>query len=136
MATHWQTHQSPSGHTLTNAVTADVILKGGHCPDDGQEQSSVLGKWMESKDIGNAADVEQLFLALNNAVSQRDEALMVGHSYFMQEQAVDEKWFSNELLRFIWDYYIMPLIAEYECQSPRADLEKEYGLAALRESAN
>jgi 5-methylcytosine-specific restriction protein B len=99
-------------------------------------QSTVLGKWMESKGIGNAADVEQLFIALNNAVSQKDEALMVGHSYLMQEQAVDEKWFSNELLRFIWDYYIMPLIAEYEYQSSRAELEEKYGLAALRQSAN
>jgi len=54
----------------------------------------------------------------------------------MQEQAVDEKWFSNELLRFIWDYYIMPLIAEYEYQSSRAELEEKYGLAALRQSAN
>jgi 5-methylcytosine-specific restriction protein B len=99
-------------------------------------QSTVLGKWMESKGIGNAADVEQLFVALNNAVAQKDEALMVGHSYFMQEQAADEKWFSTELLRFIWDYYIMPLIAEYEYQSSRAELEEKYGLAALQESAN
>jgi hypothetical protein len=91
---------------------------------------------MESKGIGNAADVEQLFVALNNAVAQKDEALMVGHSYFMQEQAADEKWFSTELLRFIWDYYIMPLIAEYEYQSSRAELEEKYGLAALQESAN
>jgi 5-methylcytosine-specific restriction enzyme B len=99
-------------------------------------QSSVLGKWMESKGIGNAADVEQLFIALNNAVAQKGEALMVGHSYFMQEQAVDEKWFSDELLRFTWDYYIMPLIAEYEYQSSRAELEEKYGLDALRQSVN
>jgi 5-methylcytosine-specific restriction enzyme B len=99
-------------------------------------QSVVLGKWMESKGIGNAADVEQLFVALNSAVAQKDEALMVGHSYFMHQQAVDEKWFSTELLRFIWDYYIMPLIAEYEYQMSRAELEEKYGLAALRESAN
>ena len=99
-------------------------------------QSLVLGKWMESKGIGNAADVEQLFVALNSAVAQKDEALMVGHSYFMHQQAVDEKWFSTELLRFIWDYYIMPLIAEYEYQMSRAELEEKYGLDALRESAN
>lgn len=99
-------------------------------------QSTVLSKWMESNGIGNAADIEQLFIALNNAVAQKDEALMVGHSYFMQQQAVDEKWFSPELLRFIWDYYIMPLIAEYEYQMSRAELEEKYGLAALRESAN
>lgn len=99
-------------------------------------QSSVLGKWMESKGIGNATDIEQLFVALNSAVAQKDEALMVGHSYFMQQQAVDEKWFSTDLLRFIWDYYIMPLVAEYEYQMPRAEIEEKYGLAALRESAN
>jgi 5-methylcytosine-specific restriction protein B len=99
-------------------------------------QSSVLGKWMDAKEIGNAADVEQLYVALNNAVAQKDEALLVGHSYFMQQQAINEKWFSAELLRFIWDYYIMPLIAEYEYQMSRAELEKKYGLAALRAVAN
>lgn len=105
-----------------------VPVKGG--------QSTVLSKWMESNGIGNAADVEQLFVALNSAIAQKDEALMVGHSYLMQQQAVDEKWFSPELLSFIWDYYVMPLIAEYEYQMSRAELEEKYGLAALRESAN
>lgn len=99
-------------------------------------QSVVLGKWMESNGIGNAADVERLFVTLNNAIAQKDEGLMVGHSYFMQQQAVEEKWFSNELLRFTWNYYIMPLIAEYEYQSSRAELEEKYGLTALRESAS
>jgi 5-methylcytosine-specific restriction protein B len=99
-------------------------------------QSTVLSKWMDANSIGNSADVEQLFIALNNVVAQKDEALMVGHSYFMQQQAIDEKWFSPELLRFIWDYYIMPLIAEYEYQMSRAALEEKYGLGSLRESAN
>jgi 5-methylcytosine-specific restriction protein B len=99
-------------------------------------QSTVLAKWMESNGIANAADVERLFITLNNAIAQKDEALMVGHSYFMQQQAVEEKWFSTELLRFIWEYNLMPLIAEYEYQSSRAELVEKYGLTALRESAN
>ena len=39
---------------------------------------------------------------------------MVGHSYFMQLDAVSSKRFSQEMLRFLWDYYILPLVAEYE----------------------
>jgi len=31
----------------------------------------------------NAAEVDGLFIALNEAIAQKDEALMVGHSYFM-----------------------------------------------------
>lgn len=109
----------------------DVQTDGQSC-----RQSSVLRKWMDANEIGNAADIEQLYVALNNAVAQKDEALLVGHSYFMQQQAINEKWFSAELLRFIWDYYVMPLIAEYEYQMSRAELEKQYGLAALRAVAD
>jgi 5-methylcytosine-specific restriction protein B len=99
-------------------------------------QSVVLGKWLESNGISNATEVDDLFIALNDAIvlNQKDEALMVGHSYFMLQQAVKEKRFSPELLRFVWDYFIMPLIAEYEYQSTRAELEEKYGLAALREA--
>jgi 5-methylcytosine-specific restriction protein B len=97
-------------------------------------QSVVLRKWLESNEISNAAEVDGLFIALNAAIAQKDEALMVGHSYFMLKQAVEEKRFSPELLRFVWDYYILPLIAEYEYQSTRAELEEKYGLAAFREA--
>jgi 5-methylcytosine-specific restriction protein B len=97
-------------------------------------QSVVLRKWLESNGISNAAEVESLFIALNFAIAQKDEALMVGHSFFMPKQAVEEKRFSPELLRFMWDYYILPLIAEYEYQAPRAELEEKYGLTALQEA--
>jgi 5-methylcytosine-specific restriction enzyme B len=97
-------------------------------------QSVVLRKWLESNGIRNAAEVESLFIALNFAIAQKDEALMVGHSFFMPKQAVEEKRFSPELLRFMWDYYILPLIAEYEYQTPRAELEEKYGLTALQEA--
>jgi hypothetical protein len=97
-------------------------------------QSVVLRKWLESNGISNAAEVDSLFIALNTAIAQKDEALMVGHSFFMPKQAVEEKRFSPELLRFMWDYYILPLIAEYEYQTPRAELEEKYGLTALRDA--
>ena len=97
-------------------------------------QSVVLKKWLESKGISNAAEVDGLFIALNEAIALKDEALMVGHSYFMLKQALEEKRFSPELLNFMWDYYILPLIAEYEYQSTRAELEEKYGLTALRKT--
>jgi 5-methylcytosine-specific restriction protein B len=98
-------------------------------------KSVVLRKWLNAKGIINAAEVDALFVALNNAIAQKDEALMVGHSYFMQKQAVDEKHFSDDLLRFLWEYYILPLIAEYEYQLSRSDLEARYDLEALRSVA-
>ena len=96
-------------------------------------QSSVLGKWMESKGIGNATDVEQLFVALNKAVAQKYASVDGGNSQSTQEQAVNEKWFSDELFASLGITNIMPLIAEYEYQSSRAELEEKYGLDALRE---
>src|SRR6185437_8739937 len=50
------------------------------------------------------------FVALNQEIARKgDEALMVGHSYFMLEQAKNEHHFSEELLNFIWRYYVLPL---------------------------
>jgi len=37
-------------------------------------------------------------------------------------------------LSFVWNYYHLPLIAEYEYQSTRVELEEKYGLTALREA--
>ena len=99
-------------------------------------QSVVLSKWLESNGIVNAAEIDRLFVGLNNAIAEKDEALMVGHSYFMLKQALNERRFSPELLRFVWDYYILPLVAEYEYQLTRIQLEEKYGLSALLESLN
>jgi 5-methylcytosine-specific restriction enzyme B len=97
--------------------------------------SVVLRKWLNANGINNAAEVDALFLALNKAIAQKDEGLMVGHSYFMQTEAVALKRFSDEMLRFVWEYYILPLVAEYEYQLPRLELEERYGLNALRSAS-
>jgi len=76
--------------------------------------------------------VEALFIALNASIAQKNEGLMVGHSFFMQNDAVFSKRFSDDMLRFLWDYYILPLVAEYEYQLSRSELEERYGLDALR----
>lgn len=96
------------------------------------DASVVLRKWLDANGITNAAEVDALFLALNKAIAQRDEGLMVGHSYFMQKDALTSKRFSDEMLRFLWKYYILPLVAEYEYQLSRSELEERYGLDALR----
>jgi 5-methylcytosine-specific restriction protein B len=95
-------------------------------------QSTVLRKWLDANGIRNAPEIERLFVTLNEAIATKDEALMVGHSYFMVKQAAAEKHFSPELLAFIWEYYILPLIAEYEYQLSRTELEEKYSLNALR----
>jgi 5-methylcytosine-specific restriction enzyme B len=95
-------------------------------------ESVVLRKWLDANGITNAAEVDALFIALNTAIAQKDEGLMVGHSYFMQTDAVSAKRFSEDMLRFLWDYYILPLVAEYEYQLSRAEIEERYGLDTLR----
>jgi len=96
-------------------------------------RSVVLRKWLDANGIENAGEVDDLFVALNKAIAEKDEALMVGHSYFMQPQALDEKRFSPQLLEFVWNYYILPLIAEYEYELSRSALEQKYGLTALQQ---
>lgn len=95
-------------------------------------ESVVLRKWLDANGITNAAEVDALFVALNTAIAQKDEGLMVGHSYFMQTEAVSAKRFSEDMLRFLWGYYILPLVAEYEYQLSRTEVEERYGLDALR----
>ena len=101
-----------------------------------EDKSVVLRHWLREKQIGNAEEIERLFVALNQLIRQKDEALMVGHSYFMLEEAVAQKNFSPGLLEFIWQYYILPLVAEYEYQLTKEELEKRYGLEAISALAN
>lgn len=99
-------------------------------------KSVVLRHWLREKQIGNAEEIERVFVALNQLIGLKDEALMVGHSYFMLDEAVAEKKFSPGLLDFVWRFYILPLVAEYEYQLTREELEKRYGLDAVRAFAN
>ena len=94
--------------------------------------SVVLRHWLASNDIQNAAEVEALFVALNQLVAERDDALMVGHSYFMVDEARAERRFSPEMLEFLWKYYVVPLVSEYEYQLKPAEIEQKYGLSAIR----
>jgi len=95
-------------------------------------QSVVLWHWLEKNQIQNAAEVEAIFVALNQLVAERDDSLMVGHSYFMVESACAEKRFSPELLNFLWKYYVLPLVSEYEYQLKPPEVEQKYGLPAIR----
>jgi 5-methylcytosine-specific restriction protein B len=99
--------------------------------------STVLQQWLVHNKVKNADEIERLFVALNQVVSKEgEEALMIGHSYFMQKEACEKGEFTPEMLSFLWEYYILPLVAEYNYQLGRKDLEKTYGLEAIRERAN
>lgn len=98
-------------------------------------KSTVLGGWMRLNRIANADSVERLFIALNSEVEQRDAALMVGHSYFMLDRVKAAREFTHETLEFIWRYYVLPLISEYEYQLDAKRLEERYGLSAMEAKA-
>jgi 5-methylcytosine-specific restriction protein B len=95
------------------------------------DKSIVLRPWLEANGIANADHVDRLFVTLNKLIAAKDEALMIGHSYFMSAEAVAKKRFTDDLLRFIWRYRIMPLAAEYEYELSAAQIEEKYGLAAV-----
>ena len=95
------------------------------------DKSMVLRAWMDANQIANAADVERLFVTLNKLVAAKDEALTIGHSYFMLPEAVSRKRFTDELLKFLWRYRILPLAAEYQYELSAAQIEDKYGLAAV-----
>jgi MoxR-like ATPase len=95
-------------------------------------RSVVLRHWLNANGIENAEEVDALFVTLNDLVAERDDALMVGHSYFMISEAQERKYFSPELLEFLWEYYIIPLVSEYEFQLKGPEIQQKYGLAAIR----
>ena len=96
------------------------------------KQSLVLRHWLSKHEIQNGEEVEALFVALNQLVAERDDVLMVGHSYFMLDEARDQKHFSPELLNLLWKYYVIPLVSEYEYQLKPGEIEQKYGLSAIR----
>jgi hypothetical protein len=95
------------------------------------EKSVVLRAWLDANQIANAADVERLFVTLNKLIAAKDEALTIGHSYFMSQEAVSNRRFPKDLLEFLWRYRILPLAAEYEYELSAAQIEEKYGLAAV-----
>lgn len=95
-------------------------------------KSVVLNAWLKSRSIANAEEIDGLFVELNTAIAEKEEALMVGHSYLMVDEAVKAGRFSEELLEFIWRSQILPLVAEYEYQLNSSQIEERYGLSAIR----
>jgi 5-methylcytosine-specific restriction protein B len=95
------------------------------------DKSVVLRAWMDANQIGNAAQIERLFVTLNKLIAAKDEALTIGHSYFMLLEAVSQKGFTKDLLEFLWRYRILPLVAEYEYELTATQIEEKYGLAAV-----
>lgn len=75
-------------------------------------------------------------MTLNKLIAAKDEALTIGHSYFMMPEAVADKRFTQDLLEFLWRYRILPLVAEYEYELTAAQIEEKYGLAAVSRLAN
>jgi hypothetical protein len=98
-------------------------------------KSVVLNAWLKSQKIANAEEIDRVFVALNTAIAEKEEALMVGHSYLMVEEAVNAGRFDDDLLEFIWRTQILPLVSEYEYQLKSSQIEELYGLAAIRKRA-
>lgn len=95
-------------------------------------KSVVLSAWLKSRAIANSEEIDALFVALNTSIAEKEEALMVGHSYLMVDEAAKAGRFSEDLLAFIWRSQILPLVAEYEYQLSADQVEEKYGLAAIR----
>jgi hypothetical protein len=60
---------------------------------------------------------------------------MVGHSYFMSADAANNKKYSDKDLEFIWHYYILPLVTEYEYDLTATDIQQKYSLSAIKTAA-
>jgi 5-methylcytosine-specific restriction endonuclease McrBC GTP-binding regulatory subunit McrB len=98
-------------------------------------KSIVLRGWLDAHGIANADEIERLFLALNKEVSTQDEGLMIGHSYFMSDEIAKTMKYDARTLEFIWHYYILPLVSEYEYELTDADIQEKFGLPAIRRAA-
>ncbi|MEK7405220.1 MAG: AAA family ATPase [Acidobacteriota bacterium] len=98
-------------------------------------KSVVLNAWLKSRGIANAEEIDRVFVALNTAIAEKEEALMVGHSYLMVEEAGKAGRFGDDLLEFIWRSQVLPLVSQYEYQLNSSQIEENYGLAAIRKRA-
>lgn len=75
-------------------------------------------------------DLERAYLlqALNDAIEDQDRDLRIGPSYLMREEAATE-----EGLRRVWKYDVMPLLEEhYYGRLTRDQIHARFGLEALR----
>ena len=92
-------------------------------------KSVVLRGWLDAKGVRNADGIEKIFVELNKRVSIKGH--MIGHSYFMFDEAIENHEFTDEALRFVWQYYILPLLSEFEYDLVPDEIEKRYALSTF-----
>ena len=97
--------------------------------EDGK--APVLRKWLEAKNISNVDYVEKIFCELNKKISEINEHLTVGHSYFMVPELETGKKYPTECLEEIWEYSILPLVSEYEPHLSSKEIKERYSLNAI-----
>jgi hypothetical protein len=105
-------------------------------PCDGSD-APVLRRWLQSKSISNTDKIVELFCRLNDLIGKLNPHFIVGHSYFMHPEisrrtsSTPKAEFPEHLLRQIWRFSILPLLAEYEPARSSQELETDYGLKSL-----
>ena len=85
--------------------------------------------------MSNVGDIVALFCKLNKEVSEISEHFIVGHSYFMPDNpdnGIGNGEYPVERLQDIWEFSIIPLLAEYRPHLATAELQTSYGLDELR----
>ncbi len=97
------------------------------------DDAPVLRKWLEGKHVSNVGDIVTLFCKLNKKISKEiSEHFIVGHSYFMLDN-LDPGEYPEDRLQDIWEFSIMPLLAEYSPHLTTDELQTRYGLDVLRQ---
>ena len=97
------------------------------------DDAPVLRKWLKGKHVSNVGDIVTLFCKLNKKISKEiSEHFIVGHSYFMLDN-LDNGEYPEDRLQDIWEFSIMPLLAEYSPHLTTDELQTRYGLDVLRQ---
>jgi hypothetical protein len=131
-------HDKTAGKGVPKAMPGEISNFGTQAqtihPAPALAECVVLRKWLAQKNIDNADELESLFVALNKLVSAKDESLMIGHSYFMAEDLEVKKKVTEDDLRFIWAYYIIPLVREYEYELNAKEVDEKYSFDAVKKT--
>ncbi|MGI8423062.1 MAG: McrB family protein [Chloroflexota bacterium] len=104
------------------------FVRTGANPDG---DAPVLRRWLGARRITNADGIVRLFCRLNARVAEQSEHLVVGHSHFMPADLPTGQAYPRERLDEIWEYSVLPLLAEYWPHLPSTEIEAQYGLGAL-----
>jgi 5-methylcytosine-specific restriction protein B len=93
------------------------------------DNAPVLQGWLKDKGIERVGDIINIFCELNRRISEVNEHLVVGHSYFMAEKQL-KKCMKNALNN-IWEFSIIPLMAEYQPHLSNKELKDQFGLDTI-----